>query len=156
MSLAANQSVSKFTSSKAPFYCPQPKQLIKNQKTLTWSAPGGWKSYDQSFVQKISEFRGAQWAGVNIGQIACVYTGTNKLTFPVILVFNKLTTAPSSGSWSSNLHKNKQRYASGYYSCPSLTISNCPFHPVIKKTARNPYQDLNAIKQEPASQQQGF
>ncbi len=145
-----------FSSSKSAFYCPELNQLTKNETTMTWSAPGGWKSYGQSFVEKVAEFRGAQWEGVNIGQIACVYTGENKLTFPIVLVFNKLTSAPVGGAWVSSTPDSKQKYASGYYNCPSKIISDCPFHPIIQASDTNANEIVSTIKQQPAPQQQGF
>src|SRR3990167_2770190 len=103
MSIADNSAHS--PNKASPFItvtCPPIQALTKNQK-MEWSAKGGWKSYGTSFVEKIASFSGAQWNGVNLGQIICVYNGKEKTDFPVLLVYHTLAIEPQENGWSKNL-----------------------------------------------------
>jgi hypothetical protein len=60
-------------------YCPPPEQLALDN--LFWGAPGGWVSYTESLDKKIIRFEKAQWQGVNVGKILCIYKGDTSLLF---------------------------------------------------------------------------
>ncbi len=71
--------VTKKATAKA-IYCPRASQLIRKDM---WWGYGSWRSYDQSFVRKIKAFVGAQWIGVGVGTMICVYKGEQATSFPV-------------------------------------------------------------------------
>ena len=88
--------------------CPQLADL--HYKNLRWYGPGSWKSQNQSFVRKIDVFTGAQWIGINVGQVICVYRGRTDIDFPVTLSRTYLVGVPAPyqrclGSKSRRLHE---------------------------------------------------
>lgn len=120
--------------------CPPVSALKKDPKKLNWSAEGGWKSYELSFVNHIAGFMGAQWHGVKIGQITCVYQGQALHAFPILLVFNTIAVEPDGGEWSKNL--------GGYKNCVSSSQSECNFLVPLKPKQGNIYQELEQFKQK--------
>lgn len=83
---------------KKGYYCPPIDKLHKTSKKV-WIAPGGWRSFTTSFVETVAHFYGAQWSGAKIGQLTCIYKGKDASSFPILLVFHKLTFAPLGGKW---------------------------------------------------------
>lgn len=118
--------------------CPAIKMISKNPSTRTWSAPGGWKSHETSFVNTIKSFLGAQWNGANVGQVTCVYQGKTRQTFPILLVYNTLSFEPHGHSWSKNL--------GGIRNCKAKDIKACPFQVQLKPKKENFYQQLEQMK----------
>ena len=127
-------------------YCPTPDQLVKDPTALTWSAPGGWQSYQQSFSTAIGQFSGVQWAGIKVGQVICTYKGTEKDSFPIQLVYNKLVFEPSGNSWGQNM--------GGYINCPSSSVNDCPFQVQLTQEV-NVYKEAENI-QRTVPQEQAF
>lgn len=119
-------------------YCPQPSELIKNG--LYWgTATGGWKSYSESFDATISSFVGAQWVGINVGKMVCIYKGNLSMSFPVTVQNDTLSLSPTGGLWGNDL--------GGYKNCHSSNILDCPF--VVKTQSVNMqqiYQSLDFFK----------
>src|SRR3989338_8834407 len=99
--------------------CPPASALHKNPKTLMWSAKGGWKSYQKSLAEHIDGFVGAQWQGVAVGQVSCIYKPANSYAFQISLFFNTITLEPSGNLWTKNL--------GGYRNCVSANLADCPF-----------------------------
>lgn len=135
------------------FFCPPISALTKNPDPTkwNWTAPGGWKSYGISFVPQIKEFDGAQWNGVDVGQLTCIYKGQEKTYFPILLVYHALTLEPTSGKWSKNL--------GGYRNCMSFNQNDCPFQVRLKPQQQNIYNQLQQFKtdqDEDADQNPGF
>lgn len=131
------------------FYCPAIGALKKDPESETWSADGGWKSYDLSFVDKITEFSGAQWRGTNVGQIFCVYRGKVKTDFPILLAYNTLAYAPKNGRWSANL--------GGYQNCETADQKECPFSIRLKREEIDIYEQAAQLKTtQPKSSRTGF
>ena len=129
--------------------CPSAKAFKKNQQTLHWSATGGWQGYQKSFATKLGAFLGAQWQGVAIGQITCLYQPANKFTFPISIYYNKIVFEPKGQYWG----KNK----GGYRDCASKNPANCAFVVRPKKKGGDPYQDLTQFKANHHTKlQQGF
>lgn len=129
--------------------CPSVKAFSKNHKTLYWSAKGGWQGYQKSFATKLKRFLGAQWQGVAIGQITCLYQPSDKLTFPVEIDYNKITFEPRNKPWSKNQH--------GFRNCVSHNPKDCAFYVRPKKAKTNPYAALTKYKATHHQQlQQGF
>ena len=124
--------------------CPSPEKLIFNTVQRTWSAPKGWKALQTSFLQTIDGFIGAQWVGVGIGQVICIYTKTGKDTFPVTLQRGLLVPAPTVGHlWVTS---------NGYMGCKSHDVNDCPFFVQIPKPIKNVYDELN-FKDKPKNNQ---
>lgn len=123
------------------FYCPQPAELVKNG--LYWgTALGGWKGYSESFDASITSFLGAQWVGVNVGKMICIYKGNLAISFPVTIQNDILAQAPAEGLWGKDL--------GGYRNCHSTNIADCPF--VVKSQSVNMnqiYQSIDFYKGKP-------
>lgn len=130
-------------------FCPPITELVKNPESRTWSAPHGWKSYEMSFVDKITQFSGAQWRGTNVGQIFCVYRGELATSFPILLAYNVLAFTPQGGKWSENL--------GGYANCETPNTADCPFIIRIKTEKQDLYDQAEQLKRPvPASSTPGF
>lgn len=118
-------------------YCPAIDKLMR--KEMFWGAPGGWKSYSQSFIEVIDSFSGAQWVGVNVGKMLCVYKGKGSFEFPVVLQNDTLTPVPEGGKW--------VKQQSGHINCLSADVLDCPFR--FEETTtdiKNVYKDLDFFK----------
>ncbi len=128
------------------YYCPQPSKLIKNG--LYWgTATGGWKSYSESFDTTITSFLGAQWVGVNVGKMICIYKGNLAISFPITLQNDILSQVPSGDLWGKD--------QGGYRNCHSTNMTDCPF--VVKTQAVNMqqiYKSLDFFKGKPDILQQ--
>ncbi len=123
--------------------CPAATALKRDPSNLKWYAGKTYantdfKSYDTSFATKISGFLGAQWQGVKVGNIQCVYKPVTANTFPVVIDFGVLTAEPSASAWGNN--KN------GYRNCLSENPQDCYFVPLRKSPQQNPYQQLEELK----------
>lgn len=124
-------------------HCPDVDMLTHNK--MYWGAPGGWVSHDESFVKKISSFVAAQWQGINIGKVMCVYVGEKGVDFPVVLQQQHadLVPEPHGLYWGKNQN--------GVINCISpsgdvLTPKNCAY--IIKEPTPNtdPTATLNFFK----------
>ena len=140
-----------FTALSTAQYCPALNQLTLDRSTRIWSASGGWKSYDASFTTQIGQFLGAQWIGIKIGQIACIYAGKNQYTFPILLVHNKLVKTPEGGVWKKNENDD-------HYHCVTHKISQCPFYPVVESENNASTTDplIDKIQPNPVQSQINF
>lgn len=98
-------------------FCPKVETLYK--KDMLWHAPGGWRSYGASFVDKVNFFTSTQWIGINIGKIICLYKGQKDSAFPVAIERDNLVTNPTTGKWGDDL--------GGYKVCKSTNVGDCPF-----------------------------
>jgi hypothetical protein len=131
------------------FHCPPIAALTKDPNSRVWSAPGGWKSFDLSFVDKVTSFSGAQWRGTNVGQIFCVYRGEISTDFPIVLAYGVLTYLPQGGKWSANL--------GGYKNCETPNQEECPFSIRLKPDIEDIYQQAEKLKTTaPKSSRPGF
>jgi hypothetical protein len=131
------------TTSVKKLYCPEISKLIK--KEMFWGAPGGWRSYSESFVNTIASFGGAQWIGINLGKMVCVYKGKETFEFPVVLQNDTLTPTPEGDKWVKPTPKPGE--SSGYMNCLSGDILDCPFKFQEEKTdMKDVYKDLDFFK----------
>lgn len=147
-----NTAAPAFKKSDKPHYCPAVDQLTRNNATRIWSATGGWKSYEKSFVKEIDQFLGAQWIGIEVGQVACIYGGKNKFTFPILLIHNKLAKTPEGDLWKKNQND-------GHYHCVTHQMSQCPFYTVVQSEDNSSKMNdlIDTIQHNPVqSQQVGF
>lgn len=125
------------------FFCPTIDKLQKDPEKLTWSAPGGWQSFELSFVDKITRFSGAQWRGTNVGQIFCVYRGVENTAFPILLAYSIIALEPNGGKWSQNL--------GGYKNCESSQAIDCPFSIRLRPEEEDLYQQAEKLKKSGSS-----
>jgi hypothetical protein len=131
------------------FHCPSISALKKDPETRTWFANAGWKSYDLSFVDKVTRFSGAQWRGTNVGQIFCVYRGESETDFPILLAYKILTYMPAGGEWSPNL--------GGYKNCETPLQENCPFSIRVQASTVDMYEQAEQLKKSaPQQSRPGF
>ena len=125
------------------FYCPKASDL--QRQDFYWIAPGGWRSYDTSFSKSMKEFAGAQWQGLNVGKVLCVYKGASSGTFPVILQRGNLVITPHGHSWYPLRENN-------LINCDSSHIEDCPFYQLSAEKGPSNNQELvnllNSMKPE--------
>ncbi len=118
-------------------HCPAVNQLKRNTN-LVWEGPNGWKSYGESFSAEVDHFINAQWIGVNVGKIICIYAGKGKATFPISIEREDLVTNPAGGKWG--------RDEGGYKNCHSMKASDCPFLIEKPKAVGDIYQEIDFYK----------
>jgi|WetSurMetagenome_2_1015567.scaffolds.fasta_scaffold219512_1 hypothetical protein len=108
------------TNNNPPHYCPKTSDLTRDG--LWWSdATSSWKCYTQSFTREVKTFIGAQWVGIKVGKIICLYQGTEDFSFPIALeqVHSELILEPMTPTWSAKVD--------GYKLCKSASVIDCPF-----------------------------
>lgn len=133
---AASSAVASSVVTTKKLYCPPISKLMK--KDMFWGAPGGWRSYSQSFVSTIDSFAGAQWVGINVGKMLCVYKGKQTFEFPVVLQNDALTPTPEGGKWVVK--------AGGYNNCLSGDTLDCPFKFEETTTSKDAINELDFFK----------
>jgi hypothetical protein len=118
--------------------CPTPDVLVKQE--LFWSAPQGWVSFSESFDTRITQFVKAEWIGVNVGKIICIYKGDKKFGFPIALEqkHNEIAPIPVGYRWGTDL--------GGYKECLSNNVKDCPFLFEKAKEVGDVYEGLNFFK----------
>ncbi len=124
----------------AIIYCPDVSQLVKTG--AKWEATNNnvvWKSYDTSFADDIATFVGAQWQGVKVGPMTCIYKSQAEGVFPITLQNNHLFEQPTQKNWSIG--------EGGFMNCVSNKASDCPLTPKVKDetpaSTQDVFQNLN-------------
>lgn len=115
-------------------YCPEKEKLVKTD--MIWTAEDKWKSHDESFAEKISTFLGAQWTGINLGTIICIYGDKDVVDFPIALesIYVMLVLEPQNDNWSANIK--------GYRFCHSTNTQDCGFMVQQPKKQGPLYDDI--------------
>ncbi len=119
--------------------CPEKENLHKDSSDKWATNDGDWKSDTVSFSDAIGSFVGAQWQGVNFGEIICVYTTAGKATFPIAIIYQGLVPEPDGYQWGPN--------NSGIRDCRARYTKDCPF--MIEKKTETPkdvYKELDFFK----------
>lgn len=128
-------------------FCPDISAFELDAQHYHWStADGNWKSYGLSFAKKLTAFIGAQWDGVNIGQLTCLYAGVPKGTFVIKAVSSHLFYAPTKANdnhWSTP--------QDGFINCKSHEQKQCPVRPVYKKKKVDLIEQAESLKQSAGS-----
>lgn len=129
-------------------HCPE-----MNALRLTnghWVAGANWKSTEQSFVDKLTIFVGAQWnsQGSNIGQVICIYSVQNAQQLPTMLYLNTMAQRPLSGAWAppASLKNTKDPYI---LNCNGNNLSpeSCDFSVKVAVESKLPlYQQALDLK----------
>ena len=120
-----------------PYYCPQVESLVKNKKGTKWIArDGGWTHYTPSSAKKILNFQGAQWIGIKIGKIICLYKTDEAVPFPIALEQTRIQTVlePRTGGWSALV--GNRRF------CKSANVVDCPYYVEAPKDVGDVYQEI--------------
>ncbi|MCK9583271.1 MAG: T4SS-associated protein EirA [Endomicrobiales bacterium] len=115
--------------------CPESSALVRDG--LWWSANNKtWKSYTQSFAKNIKDFIGAQWAGVVVGKIICLYSGDVATEFPVALeqVTSLPVLEPKGVGWSA--------LTDGHKFCKSSNIADCKFMVQPEENVTDVYKQI--------------
>lgn len=125
-------------------YCPEKEKLVKTG--MIWTAEDKWKSHDESFAEKISEFLGAQWTGINLGTIICIYGDQAVVDFPIALepIYVMSALEPQGDNWSVNVK--------GYRFCHSTNTQDCGFMVQQPKTQGPLYDDIKYNPTKPKSE----
>lgn len=99
--------------------CPLVESLKLDPKEMKWSTQDGWKSANPSFVRSVRQFVGAQWTGVNVGDVICLYIQGGRSDFPVTLHKPLVVLSPSGGAWGAD--------QGGHKNCHSTDVNQCAF-----------------------------
>ena len=116
-------------------YCPKAYNLTKTD--LIWSGNAEaiqWKATEASLSEDAVSFIGAQWDGIQVGSISCVYQGSEDLSFPIVLKNEHIFRMPK--------HTNWQAETDGMYTCHSDDTQDCPLYPNIEKQAKVDIHEL--------------
>jgi len=118
------------------YTCPNVQDLTR--QNLRWaSGDGKWTSFSESFSSTLEVFLGAQWMGVRVGKIICLYRGKGSFDFPVALETSKHTLVldPRGKSW--------KQEKTGLKTCMSYNVADCAFIVVDKKDdASRAYENI--------------
>lgn len=127
-------------------FCSPVEDLIKKEEVWV-TKDNRWKSYTSSTASKVLNFLGAQWAGVKIGKIICLYQTNEAVAFPLAVeqLSGQSVLEPKEGGWSALT--NNRRF------CKSVSIADCPFFPEAQKDTSNIYKD---IEYNPGAAKDGF
>lgn len=115
--------------------CPSLTSITK--KGLIWTSQDGkWENYTPSSASKIINFVGAQWLGIKVGKIICLYQTDEEVSFPLALEQTKaqLILEPKGYGWSSLIEN--------YKLCKSANISDCPYSVEPPKDISNLYDEI--------------
>lgn len=108
-----------------PITCPPVEKVFPSAEHHWGTADGRFRSLSTSHASALAAFRVAQWQGVSVGHVICVYEpkGQHKnFFFPVELYFNDLVYEPLQFK-----HWQAQSKAHQTYHCVSHHVSDCPF-----------------------------
>lgn len=117
------------------YYCPKPEDLVKDN--TRWTTPDRkWQTYTPSSATKILSFLGAQWVGIKVGKIICLYKSNEAVSFPVALeqTRSQLILEPKGVGWSA-LVKNRKF-------CKSANIADCAYYIKPPKDISNIYEEI--------------
>lgn len=130
----AKQTASQMVKSPAQA-CPKSEDLVK-QEDYWITKDGKWKNYTYSSADKVITFIGAQWAGIRVGKIICLYRTNEAVAFP--LAIEQVTSLgiiePSGLGWSAA--------AGNYRFCKSASVADCGFYYEAPKNVGNVYDEI--------------
>ena len=116
-------------------FCPQSDALIKHEEFWT-TLDNKWKNYTPSTASKVTSFLGAQWSGIKVGKIICLYQTNEAVGFPLAVeqMSGQAILEPNGNGWSS-LTGNRRF-------CKSASTADCPFSPEAQREIFNVYKDI--------------
>lgn len=116
-------------------FCPNSEDLFK--QGVYWATKDGkWRNYTPSSADKIINFIGAQWAGIRIGKVICLYQTNEAVAFPLAVeqVTSQGASEPSGLGWSSS--------SGNHRFCKSASIADCGFYYEVPKDLGNLYDEI--------------
>ncbi|CAL7961997.1 conserved exported hypothetical protein [Gammaproteobacteria bacterium] len=137
VAMAANSNNTEVAASTSAvrLFCPQVETLIK-QKEFWITQDNKWKNYTPSTATKVTSFLGAQWSGIKIGKIICLYQTNEAVGFPLAVeqMSSQAILEPSGGGWSA--------LTGNHRFCKSASIADCYFSPEPQRDTSNIYKDI--------------
>jgi len=127
--------VSKPKNTSPPQFCPQAEELVLNGD-MWQTENGNWKSFTQSSATKVQGFIGAQWMGIKVGKIICLYHTNEAVAFPLAVehAINKPILEPSGYGWSALTGNRKF--------CESASVADCAYFTEAPKDITNIYKEI--------------
>jgi hypothetical protein len=116
-------------------FCPKSEDLFKQE--VYWATKDDkWKSYTSSSADKVINFIGAQWAGIRVGKIICLYQTNEAVAFPLAIerVMSQGVSEPSGLGWSAE--------ANNFRLCKSASIADCGFYYEPPRDTSNIYNEI--------------
>lgn len=98
------------------YTCPTINELYK--QNMRWKTDSNWQGYQDSFATKIRSFMGAQWKGVGIGRVICLYNPEEENEFPIQIATTQLIIRPNYAYWDDNPKSDE-------INCKSSTSNPC-------------------------------
>lgn len=126
-------------------FCPNSEDLFRSG--VYWATKDGrWKNYTPSSADKIINFIGAQWSGIHVGKIICLYQTNEAVSFPLAVeqVMSQGAIEPSGLGWSA--------LANNFKLCKSASTADCGFYYESPKDISNIYSE---IKYNPGPRESG-
>lgn len=120
-----------------PRFCPQPGELVKNNIDLKWTTKDNkWTSYTPSAAIKILGFLGAQWVGIKVGEVICLYQTDEAAAFTLELQQVKVQSIlePKGAGWSSAIGNRRI--------CKSVNVADCRYLIEPPKDTSNVYDEI--------------
>lgn len=102
-------------------HCPNIEDIAKSG--TSWETTDGkWKSFSESTSTKIKSFIGAQWVGLKVGKIICLYQPEEELSFPIAMeqVHSEIVLEPTGPNWSALVTDRRL--------CKSINIEDCSYY----------------------------
>lgn len=116
-------------------HCPSIAKIYHSQQNHWGTSDAAFRSLDTSFSHHLKTFLGAQWQGINVGYVLCIYKPVEPDLFKVTLLYGPLTLQPTDKNW----QKNKE----GNYNCIATNVNDCPFVPKPQeKSTKSLYQQV--------------
>jgi hypothetical protein len=116
-------------------FCPQIEELTK--KGDFWvTTDNKWKNFTPSSATKVLNFLGAQWVGIKVGKIICLYQTNEAVAFPLSLeqLISQPIPEPSKLGWSALVDNRKF--------CKSTNVADCPYLAEPQQDNRNIYKEI--------------
>ncbi len=115
--------------------CPSVESLQKEGTKWT-TVDGKWETYTPSLATKVLNFIGAQWVGIKIGKIICLYQTNEAVSFPIALeqTRSQLILEPNNMAWSALV--GNRRF------CKSASVADCPYFLEQPKDISNVYKEI--------------
>ena len=120
-------------------YCPAASNLQKQQ--LIWQTRDQrWRSYTPSTASKVVSFIGAQWVGVKIGKVICLYQTDEEVAFPLALepTQNQPVPEPNGNGWSALIENRKL--------CKSANTADCPYQIQSNTVPTDLYGEIKYVR----------
>lgn len=120
--------------------CPLPVELVK--KGMYWvvedkvTKDEKWKSFTSSSATKVLSFNGAQWRGIKVGSITCLYITDEAVSYPLALEqkISRSILEPISNEWSALVNNIRM--------CKSSSVADCKYFVQPPKDISNIYKEI--------------